>query len=416
MESSRSFNIKSQPIVNIGMLGSVSDGKSTCVLEVSGTKTQRYSSEQKRNITIKPGYANAKIWSDGDNLYSTNSNIESHKINDKECELVHYISFVDCPGHQELILTMLSNIKLMNGVIVVVAANEPISKKPQLIQHLAAIKIAGIRNVIVCLNKIDLVDIEVAKERYKELNNTLRKYEIVPKIIIPTSFNRKIGLDWLLEAIMEFFSEPEESSDSSYFLASRSFDVNKPGNNWEDLKGGVIGGSLLNGFFSIGDKIEIRPGICSKNADGKLFAQPIKSEILSLETDKKMLEKMYPGGLFGIGTQVDPYYCKNDLLSGSIIGLEGSLPSVYDKVKLKYTLIDDFGGNWKPKMKDTINLQISTMSISSEITEFNKKNITVSLSRPACIDNELIMISHKEDGIMKIVATASLISGNKIVD
>ena len=59
-------NMFMQPIVNIGMLGSVSDGKSTTVYSLSGVKTQRHSSEMKRNITIKPGYANMKIYHDED--------------------------------------------------------------------------------------------------------------------------------------------------------------------------------------------------------------------------------------------------------------------------------------------------------------------------------------------------------------
>ena len=403
-----------QPIYNIGMLGSVSDGKSTCVQTISGTKTQRYSSEQTRNITIKPGYANAKIWSDGEKLYSTNSNVDSHEVGGVKTELVHHVSFVDCPGHHELILTMFCNIKLMNGVILVVGANEQISKKPQLIQHIAAIKIAGIENIIICLNKIDLVDKDTVQERYKELNQILRKYGIVPKIIIPTSFNRKIGINWLLEAIIEFFVKEDDIEGSNYFLASRSFDVNKPGTDWEDLKGGVVGGSLLNGRISVGNRIEIRPGICSKDRNGNLTCKPIKSDVLSLETEKRMLNDVNPGGLFGIGTNIDPYYCRNDFLSGNIIGIEGELPDVYSKIKLKYRLIDDFGGNWKPKVKDIVFLQINTMSISSEVTEFNKRNVTLVLSRPACIENSLIVISHKEDGIMKIVATGEFMSGDKI--
>ena len=161
--------INKQPILNIGMLGSVSDGKSTCVQKTTGTKTQRHSSEQTRNITIKPGYANMKIWYDGEKFHSTSSKPTEHSVDGKECRLVNHISYVDCPGHQELILTMLGSIKLMNAVIVVVSAAEPIDKKPQLIQHLAAIKISNLKNIIVCLNKLDLVTKEVAETRFKEL-------------------------------------------------------------------------------------------------------------------------------------------------------------------------------------------------------------------------------------------------------
>ena len=104
-----------QPITNIGMLGSVSDGKSTTVYQLTGTKTQKHSSELKRNITIKPGYANMKIYKDD------NNNLVSFNSSEKDYELIHHISFIDCPGHYELIITMLSNINLMDGAIVVVS-------------------------------------------------------------------------------------------------------------------------------------------------------------------------------------------------------------------------------------------------------------------------------------------------------
>lgn len=411
-------NLNNQPYINLGMLGSVSDGKSTCVLVTTGTKTQRHSKEQTRNITIKPGYANMKIWKNNDNLYSSSSKNEEYIVDEETCELVNHISFIDCPGHHELILTMLGSIKLMHGGIVVVSAAEPIEKKPQLIQHLAAIKIAGIENIIICLNKLDLVDIETARERYQELIRLLRKFDINPKSIIPTSFNKKIGVEWLLEEIMNNFNlEEQKKEEPAEFLVTRSFDVNKPGNDWSDVKGGVLGGSLLNGELKVGDKVEIRPGICGKGLDGKLISKPIITEVLSLETDSKNLEKIRPGGLIGIGTNVDPYYCKDDQLSGNIIGLVGTLPSVYDSIKLKYKIIDDFGGNWKPKVNDNIFLQVGTLSIGSVIKEFNKKNFLVELTRPACIDSDsMIMVSHKEEGIMKIVASASLISGNKLID
>ena len=115
-----SHNIELQPIINIGMLGSVSDGKSTTVYSLTGIKTQRHSDEMKRNITIKPGYANMKIYKDEDGDFTTNNS---------EGELVHHVSFIDCPGHYQLIITMMSCIKLMDGIILVVSAAEPIEKK-----------------------------------------------------------------------------------------------------------------------------------------------------------------------------------------------------------------------------------------------------------------------------------------------
>ena len=139
MDSQFNEKISKQPVLNVGMLGSVSDGKSTTVYQLTGTKTQKHSKKEKKNITIKPGYANMKIYKNDNHLSSTNS---SKKMDGK---LVNHISFIDCPGHYELIMTMLANIDLMKGAIVIVSAAEPINKKPQLLQHLMAVKIANFK-------------------------------------------------------------------------------------------------------------------------------------------------------------------------------------------------------------------------------------------------------------------------------
>lgn len=414
MNSEFKENMSKQPVLNVGMLGSVSDGKSTCVRVLTGIKTQRHSSEKTRNITIKPGYANMKVWSDGNTFHSTSSKPKSYKKDDTDFDLVHHLSFVDCPGHHELILTMLGSIKLMNAVIVVVSAAEPIDKKPQLIQHLAAVKLSGIKNIIVCMNKLDLIDKKTATKRYSELDILLKRFDIVPKSIIPTSFSKEIGADWLLEEIMTHFITEDDDISPATFMATRSFDINKPGNSWEKMTGGVLGGSLFNGNLSVGDNLEIRPGIIDAR---NCKCIPIKTKVLSFQTDQEKLNKIRPGGLIGIGTDIDPYYCKDDYLSGNIIGLEGTLPSVYNMVELKYKLTDDFGGNWKPKANDIMHLQIGALTIESKVIKFNKKTITFQLSKPACVgDTSMIIICHKEEGAMKIVGTGSIKSGTKLID
>lgn len=407
-------SINKQPIMNIGMLGSVADGKSTCVLKLTGTKTQRHSNELKRNITIKPGYANLKIWKDSDDKYhSTNSKSKSYK----DCELVHHLSFVDCPGHHELILTMLGSINLMTGVIVVVSAAEPISKKPQLIQHLAAVKIAEFDKVIILLNKLDLVSKEVALERKLELDILLIKLGIRPNVIIPTSLNKKIGVEWILKEIMNVFPpHQEDNKPKLHFGITRSFDVNKSGIIYDQLIGGVIGGSLLSGNLTPGMKLEIRPGIIGKTGGGQMTCIPIKTTVLSIQSDKENLESISPGGLMALGTDIDPFYCKNDNLAGNYIGLIDEMPPVYKHIEMSYQLTNDFDGNWKPKINDITTLQIGTLSIDSKVICIKKKKISFNLSRPACIDTDyLILISIKMNKSIKIVGYGNLIGGEILI-
>ena len=400
--------IQYQPIINIGCLGSVSDGKSTLVSKLSGIKTQRHSDELKRNITINQGYGNLKIYTDDVNYYTTDS---TGSIND--CKLVNHISFVDCPGHQELIQTMLSSIVLMDGAIIVVAVNQPIVQKPQLIQHLAAAKLGKINKIIVCMNKIDLVTKEVLKERKIELDKMLAEYDIKPFAIIPTCFNKKINMDYVVKAIMELFNPSEyinRVSNNPIFRISRSFDINKPGTNWDQVVGGVIGGSLFNGKLAINDKIEIRPGQISKGKDGKFTCKPIITTILSIKTDTTDLNEIIPGGLIGIRTDLDPYYCKHNGLAGQVVGKVGTLPEVISETTLKLSIVTTFGFVWTPKINDSMMLQIGTKMSEAKLTKFNDNLYTFTFTKPTCItENQHIIVCHNINKILRIVGEGYLI-------
>ena len=413
------MNLNYQPIINIGTLGSVSDGKSTLIYQLTGIKTQKHSSEKNRNITIKAGYANLKIWKCNicSELYSTDSDKYNYICNncldldseiESNCSLVNHISFVDCPGHQELILTMLGSVSLMKGVIVVVSAAEPIKKKPQLIQHLKALKLANINKIIICFNKLDLISKEIAIERKKELDDLLLELNITPNIIIPTSFNKKIGLSSILRYIMELYNPSniinENINNKTLFRITRTFDINKPGISWENVKGGVLGGGLIDGSLKIGDEIEIRPGIILKDKTHK----PIITKILSLKTDKINLTSITPGGLIGIETTIDPYYCKNDMLIGNIIGHVGELPKVYKEIKLNYTKLEDFDGLWEPKNNDIVYLQIG--NISTEAKLIDSTSMYLSLLNPVCIEtNIIILVCKKELNTLIIVGYGYII-------
>lgn len=376
-------NIELQPIINIGMLGSVSDGKSTTVHSLTGIKTQRHSNEMKRNITIKPGYANMKIYKHND------------VINTEGGDLIHHVSFIDCPGHYQLIVTMMSCIRLMDGIILVVSASEPIEKKPQLIQHIMAIKMSGIKNVIVLLNKLDLVKKSIARERYNDLCKTLIKYDINPKVIIPVSMNHKIGTENLLKNIMKYMG-PElcksRISQSPLFMISRSFDINKVNISYNDVVGGVIGGSLIGGSLKIGDEIEILPGIISKNQEGDFNYKPHYTTITSLKSETTDLINIGPGGLIGIGTNIDPFYCKNDSMIGMIAGLKGTLPQVYNEITIKYNEVCFDNNIWNKYKSMPMIIIVGTNSIDGKIINFDDNYISLKLNKPACIPLDSIII------------------------
>ena len=398
-----------QPILNIGCLGSVSDGKSTLVLQLTGIKTQRHSNEQTRNITIKPGYANMKVWFNNNNEYITSNSDTDFK----DAKLIHHLSFVDCPGHQELILTMMGSVSLMKGAIVVVSASESISKKPQLIQHLAAVKIANIKKVIIIFNKLDLITKEKALECKAELDELLLKLDIKPQYIIPASLNKKIGIQNIIKAIMEVFPPEVDSSEPKNieFKITRSFDVNKPGTNWDKITGGIFGGSLISGEFKVGDEIEIRPGNWSIKKDGSFMVIPIRTTIKTIQTDKVSLDILSPGGLIAIGTDIDPFYCKNDKLAGATVGLVGAtISSVYQYITMNIILTPDFGSYGDIKKNDILYLQIGNVNTEAKVHDIQKIDYIFKLSKPVCINRDtLIVVCNTSAGdILRIIGYGNL--------
>ena len=400
--------INLQPIINIGCLGSVSDGKSTLIKCLTGTKTQKHSNEKIRNITIKQGYGNMKIWEDGT---TTNSQVN------KDIKLTNHISFVDCPGHHDYIQTMLASISIMDGAIFVIAVDQPLSSKPQLTQHLEAIKLSNINKIIICLNKIDLVNKNTLMNRKMELDLLLSKYDIEPFAIIPTSFNKNIGTNYLVNSIINLFN-PEtyikKSLDNTVFKISRTFDINKPGTNWLELKGGVIGGSLVSGNLSIGDTIEILPGIVWKE-NNEFKHQSIKTIITSIKTDNNELDKCISGGLIGLGTDLDPYYCKNDMLLGNVAiknnnahdaphDQRSECNNVYTKINMKYNLLND-----TIKNNDILVLQIGTRVVDAKVLKNINNNLELVLNKPVCIiNNENILICKKINNLIKVIGNGEL--------
>jgi len=377
--------IKTQPILNIGCLGCVSDGKSTLVDKLTGIKTQKHSQEKIRNITIKQGYGNMKIWKDNNNNYTTN--------NDGDYELVNHVSFIDCPGHCDYVKTMLSSTSMMDGVIIVIAVDQPINKKIQLLQHLLVAQVNQINKIIICLNKIDLVEKHVVQDRKEELDEILLKYNIKPYIIIPTCFNKMIGINHVINSIMTLFNPNDiikKYNDKPLFRISRSFDVNKPGIDWNKVIGGIIGGSLIKGTLKINDEIEIRPGIINKDK-----WTPIKTKITSIKSDNINLDSIICGGLVALGTTIDTFYCKNDLLIGNVVGLVDNLPNVYTNIDITINYIDNLN------MTDNIILYIGTNSFNAKVINKNNNKLNLELNKPVCIhDNDNIIICNNNNKII----------------
>jgi translation initiation factor 2 subunit 3 len=379
-----------QPEVNIGTIGHVDHGKTTLVQALTGVWASRHSEELKRGITIKLGYADMPIYKcpkcETPKNYSTKPicpNCASETI------FVRAISFVDAPGHEALMATMLSGAAIMDGAILVIAADEP-CPQPQTREHLAAAEVIGIKNIVIVQNKIDIVDERRALKSYEEIRNFVKGTIAENAPVIPVSAQRGINIDVLLTAIEEIIPTPKrDETKPPLMYIIRSFDINKPGTTIEKLEGGVIGGTIAQGKFTVGDEIEIRPGI-STEREGKTVYNPLISEIVSLHAGEKNVKEAHCGGLVGVGTLLDPSYSKADGLTGNITGKTGLLPPTSTELVLETHVLERAVGTKellkveRINLDETLLLHVGAAVNLGKVTSIKNNVAKVKLSRPIC--------------------------------
>ncbi|MCH1524421.1 MAG: translation initiation factor IF-2 subunit gamma, partial [Candidatus Thalassarchaeaceae archaeon] len=235
---------KKQPEVNIGMVGHVDHGKTTLTQALSGTWTDTHSEERKRGISIKLGYADTTFYStDKGDFYAKGKHPEGKKDSDKD--LLRVVSFVDAPGHETLMAVMISGASIMDGALLLISATEK-CPQPQTREHLAALQIAGIENIVIVQNKIDLVSQERAMESYTEIKDFVKETIAEDAPIIPISAHHDVNLDILIQAIEHTIPTPDRTEEEvGLMYVARSFDTNRPGARPNELSGGIIGGSIV---------------------------------------------------------------------------------------------------------------------------------------------------------------------------
>jgi translation initiation factor 2 subunit 3 len=400
--SSKTKSLPKQPEVNIGTIGHVDHGKTTLVQALTGVWASRHSEELKRGITIRLGYADMAIYKCPKCEKPRNYSVKPVCPNcSSEAVFVRAISFVDAPGHEALMATMLSGAAIMDGAILVIAADES-CPQPQTREHLAAAEVIGIKNIIIVQNKIDIVEEKRARESYKEIKAFIKGTIAENAPIIPVSAQHEINIDVLLNAIEEIIPTPKrDDTKPPLMYIVRSFDINKPGTSIEELEGGIVGGTIAQGKFVVGDEIEIRPGI-SLEREGKTIYNPLISEIVSLHTGEKSIKEASCGGLVGVGTLLDPSYSKADGLNGNIAGKVGLLPPVLSELTLETYVLERAVGT-KELLKvdkiypsETLLLHVGAAVDLGKVISVKNKIVKVRLNRPICIPpSSRVAISRK---------------------
>ncbi len=377
-----------QPEVNIGLIGHVDHGKTTLTEQFSGKWTDTHSEEIKRGITIRLGYADATFY--------RCTKCKEYVVKPKckcggEAKIVRKVSFIDAPGHESLMATMLSGAAIMDGALLLIAANER-CPQPQTREHLMALEIIGVENVIIIQNKIDLVSEEDAVKNYEQIKEFIKgtKFEKCP--IIPISAQHGVNIGLLIETIEKKIKTPKRnpSVEPLMFLA-RSFDINKPGSEPSKMVGGVLGGVLKQGRLKVNEEIEIRPGLSFEEKNKKVW-KPIITKITDLKTGGASAKEVGPGGSIGVLTSLDPAIVKSDSLSGNVAGLPGKLPNVWEELTLDVSLLDRVVGleeelTVEPiKMGEPLMLNVNSSATVGAVTKIKKNKVTCRLKLPVCAE------------------------------
>jgi len=400
----------SQPEVNIGMVGHVDHGKTTLLERLSGVWADTHSEEIKRGITIRLGYADCVFYKEG-------SNYTAKPKTKAKAKVLRKISFVDAPGHESLMATMLSGTTLMDGALLLIAANE-FCPQPQTREHLMALEIIGVKNIVIVQNKVDLVDEKDALENYKQIKKFVKgtSYENAP--IIPISAQHNVGISTLIKTIEEKIPTPKRDiSKDPMMLVARSFDINRPGALPKDLIGGVLGGTMKEGSLKKDQEIEIRPGrsIMEKN---KERWKPIHAKIIDLKYGNSSVEEISPGGTLGILTSLDPSIVKSDQLAGTVVGLPGKLPDVLYEIAITPHLLDRVVGTKEElkvepiKMNEVLMLNVNSAATVGIVSGFKKKEVICRLKIPVCTSlNSRITISRKIGNRFRLIGYGEIVEG-----
>ncbi|MBN2229789.1 MAG: translation initiation factor IF-2 subunit gamma [Candidatus Thorarchaeota archaeon] len=406
-----------QSEISIGTLGHVDHGKTTLVSYLTGEWTDRHSDEIRRGISIRLGYAATVLMKcnscpDPDK-YTTSFLSKDGKCNKcgGKLEVLREISFVDSPGHESLMATCLSGASLMDGAILVIAADEP-CPMPQTAEHLHALEIVGVSKIVIVQNKIELVSKEQAKKHHKQIKDFVKGTIAENAPIIPISAVFGANTDLLIKTIEEVIPTPkrDDSALPKMFVA-RSFDINRPGTAPDKMRGGVVGGSIVQGKLKIGDEIEISPG-----AKGEKGFTPIKAEVISLLSGSgNSLQEAYPGGLIGVGTGLDPASTRADRLVGNVVGKVGKMPKVYETLMVKPILMQRVVGMESQKQVDNLRLNEPMMLVVGAaptvgvITRLHGDEIELALKRPVVAEKgQRIAIGRRVENKWRLIGYAEV--------
>ncbi len=218
----------------VGTAGHIDHGKTSLVKALTGVDTDRLKEEKARGITVDLGFA-----------YMPQGNGE------------RVIGFVDVPGHERFVHTMLAGASGIDFALLVVAADDGVM--PQTREHLAILDLLGVGRGMVALSKADLADVERIAEVTAELHELLADTALAQAPVLPVSAQTGQGMEALKAALAYAEAATAEPSGQGAFrlAVDRCFTLAGAGT--------VVTGTVLSGSVALGDQVVVSPsGIAAR--------------------------------------------------------------------------------------------------------------------------------------------------------
>ncbi|MEA3449864.1 MAG: elongation factor Tu [Patescibacteria group bacterium] len=368
---------RTKPHVNVGTIGHVDHGKTTltaAILKVLAAKGLSASNKELDQIDAAPEEKERGI------------TIATAHV-EYETEKRHY-AHVDCPGHADYVKNMITGAAQMDGSILVVAATD--GPMPQTREHILLANQVGVKNIVVFLNKCDMVeDKELIDLVEEEVRDLLKKYDFDGdniKIIRGSALKALEGPEGddansvmeLMTALDETIPEPKRDVDQTFLLPIEDvFSI--------EGRGTVVTGRIERGKIKVGEEIEIVG-----------LKDTAKTTVTGVEMFNKQLDEGLAGDNAGIllrGTK------KDEVERGQVLAKPGSITPHTEFETEVYILSKDEGGRHKPFFKGyKPQFYIRTTDVTGEIelpegTEMvmpgDTVNLKVKLISPIALEEKM---------------------------
>ncbi len=221
----------------LGTAGHIDHGKSTLVTALTGIDPDRLAEEKRRGMTIDLGFAHMRLPSG------------------------RQIGIVDVPGHARFIRNMLAGAHGIDAVLLVVAADEGVM--PQTREHLEIVDLLEVRNAVVALTKVDLVDDAWRELVEAEVAEALKGTTLAGAEVVGVSAVTGSGMEQLIAALDRVFetADPRPDIGRPRLPIDRVFTMSGFGT--------VITGTLIDGEIAVGDELQVLPGSATARTNGR---------------------------------------------------------------------------------------------------------------------------------------------------